>query len=234
MTCCLQPAANPYEDAPFLRDRQGAIRPGGLRVTEEAVRNCGFLPGASILDVGCGIGATVMFLRDRYALDAIGVDISARLIEEALVLRPDLPLVQADAAELPFKDAVFDGVVAECSLSVAGDAGALLAEIGRVLVPGGRLLVSDVYFRAPAERLRERRPTGCLAHALSREEFREILEACGFALRSWEDRTLELRNYVASMAMKGGDAASFWGVGLCDPALAAARPGYFSLSAVRI
>ena len=57
--------SRPYE-SPALREAIGpALRPGGLDLTERAARYCGLAAGDLVLDVGCGIGATAAFLKDR-------------------------------------------------------------------------------------------------------------------------------------------------------------------------
>jgi ubiquinone/menaquinone biosynthesis C-methylase UbiE len=103
------------------------MHPGGLRLTERAARLCGLAPGDSLIDVGCGQGASVGFLRDNLGLRAVGIDM--------------------DAAGLPYPDGIFDAAMFECVLSVLPDAGAALREARRVVRAGGRLIVSDVYHK---------------------------------------------------------------------------------------
>lgn len=94
-------------------------------MTERAARLCGLSSGDSIIDVGCGPGASVGFLRNRLGLRAVGID--------------------TDAACLPYPDGFFDAAMFECVLSVLPDAGAALREARRVVRKGGRLIMSDVY-----------------------------------------------------------------------------------------
>ncbi|WP_024801784.1 class I SAM-dependent methyltransferase [Nocardia sp. BMG51109] len=103
----------------------------------------GDVTGRRILDVGCGSGPLFAALRDRGAV-LTGIDASARMLEQArqrLGAEADLRL--GDLADLlPFPDGAFDDVVASLVLHYLRDWGPALAELRRVLIPGGRLVVS--------------------------------------------------------------------------------------------
>lgn len=103
----------------------------------------GDVTGRRILDAGCGSGPLFAALRDRGGL-VTGIDASAGMLEVARRrLGPDADLRVADLAEpLPFADAAFDDVVASLVLHYLRDWGPTLAELHRVLVPGGRLIAS--------------------------------------------------------------------------------------------
>ncbi|MEO3790945.1 class I SAM-dependent methyltransferase [Nonomuraea sp. B10E15] len=103
----------------------------------------GDVAGRRILDAGCGSGPLSAALRDRGAV-VTGFDSSAKMLELARRrLGDDADLHLADLGEpLPFPDAAFDDVVASLVLHYLEDWTAPLAELRRVLAPGGRLLVS--------------------------------------------------------------------------------------------
>ncbi len=96
-----------------------------------------------ILDAGCGSGPLFAALRDRSAA-VTGIDASAGMLELARRrLGADADLRVADLADpLPFPDRAFDDVVASLVLHYLQDWGPTLAELRRVLTPGGRLIVS--------------------------------------------------------------------------------------------
>ena len=144
---------------------------------------------------------------------------------------------------LPLACETVDTVLAECTLSVVDRADQALAEFLRVLKPGGKLVVSDLYLRqaegAPA--LRRLPLTGCLAGAQSQQELAGRLEAHGFQILLWEDHSAALRQLAAQLIMAGCSVEQFWCQASCADtqpdaeelkrAISAAKPGYFLLVA---
>jgi len=103
---------------------------------------------ARILDVGCGTGYFTRRLQARFprarvhALDVAAAMLASMRRRRRLPWRRRLWLVQGDAQALPFRDASFDLVCSNLTLQWVADAGAMLAEMRRVLAPGGLLLFS--------------------------------------------------------------------------------------------
>ena len=103
----------------------------------------GDVNGRRILDAGCGAGPLFAALQERGAV-VTGIDASAGMLEQArkrLGDEVDLRVVDL-AAPLPFPDNTFDDVTASLVLHYLEDWGPTLAELRRVLRPGGRLIVS--------------------------------------------------------------------------------------------
>ncbi|MFD0683134.1 class I SAM-dependent methyltransferase [Actinomadura fibrosa] len=111
-------------------------RPGMLALA-------GDVTGRRILDAGCGAGPLAAALRERGAA-VTGIDASAGMLQLARRRLGDgVPLHVADLNDpLPFDDGAFDDVVASLVLHYLEDWGPALAEIRRVLRPGGRLIAS--------------------------------------------------------------------------------------------
>ncbi|WP_084471483.1 class I SAM-dependent methyltransferase [Nocardia speluncae] len=103
----------------------------------------GDVTGRRVLDAGCGSGPIFAALRDRGAI-VTGFDSSAKMVALARRrLGDDAALQVADiGSPLPFSDGAFDDVVASLVLHYLQDWTAPLAELRRVLKPGGRLIVS--------------------------------------------------------------------------------------------
>jgi len=107
------------------------------------LRLAGDVTGRRILDAGCGSGPLAAALRDAGA-DVTGLDVSAAMVDLArqrLGEQADLHVADL-GAPLPFADDEFDDVVASLVLHYLEDWSDALAELHRVLKPGGRLLVS--------------------------------------------------------------------------------------------
>jgi SAM-dependent methyltransferase len=91
-----------------------------------------------MLEVGCGTGWFAARVRDEVGAAVVAVDQSARMVELARAAGVDARV--ADVQELPFEDASFDCVAANWMLYHVPDLDRGLAEIARVLQPGGRLV----------------------------------------------------------------------------------------------
>ncbi len=220
-----------YEQASVRRVTGDAIRPGGRALTRHALALAALPSGARVLDVGCGVGATVALCRDEFGLDAVGLDLSARLLAEGC----DRRLLQATALHAPFAAGAFAAVLAECSLSLVTDWNRALAEIRRMLRPGGWLIISDIY-ASPKDRgaAAPSRLRCCLSGARSHREIKAHLAAHSFELLHWEDHTTELKQFAARLIWEHGSLADFWAcTGATEREIAAfpAQPGYFLLMA---
>jgi SAM-dependent methyltransferase len=113
----------------------------GYYTRPAVVKLAGDVTGRRILDAGCGSGPIAATLRDLGAI-VTGFDSSAGMLELARQrLGPDADLHVADLAEpLPFPDNAFDDVIAALVLHYLQDWTEPLAELRRVLRPGGRLI----------------------------------------------------------------------------------------------
>lgn len=96
-----------------------------------------------VLDAGCGAGRMARYLADR-GCTVRGVDLSPRMVAGGRRAHPDLDLTVASLADLPFEDGLFAGVMAWYSTIHTPDdeLPGVLAELVRVLRPGGHLLVA--------------------------------------------------------------------------------------------
>ena len=99
-------------------------------------------PGERILDVAAGTGTSSAALA-RSGATVIALDFSAGMIEEGRRRHPELEFVEADAEKLPFGDDEFDAASISFGLRNVEHPKTALAEMYRVLKPGGRLLVCE-------------------------------------------------------------------------------------------
>jgi ubiquinone/menaquinone biosynthesis C-methylase UbiE len=91
-----------------------------------------------VLEVGCGWGELAEWIERDTGADVVAVDLSPRMVE--LARERGIDALVADVQELPFADGEFDLVVAAWMLYHVPDIDLALAEIARVLRPGGRLV----------------------------------------------------------------------------------------------
>ena len=112
----------------------------------EMIRLAGDVAGLEILDAGCGSGPLMEALRGKDAVVS-GFDLSPAMVELARQrLGEDADVRVADlGAPLPYPDDSFDLVVASLSLHYVKDWNSAMAELRRVLRPGGRLIVSIIH-----------------------------------------------------------------------------------------
>ncbi len=99
--------------------------------------------GQRVLDVGCGTGVVTRAAASRVEPGGrvIGLDLNEAMLRVARRVSPRLDFRHGDAASLPFPDQSFDVVLSQMALMFFPDPGRSLAEIGRVLRPGGTAAV---------------------------------------------------------------------------------------------
>ena len=116
------------------------------RSVDETVQRVRLLAGENLLDVGCGTGALLATLLERgvSAADLVGFDLVPAMLKQAPAkLPPAVRLVTGDVGQLPFPAQTFDVVVSTSSFHYWPDPVGALREIGRVLAPGGRVIITD-------------------------------------------------------------------------------------------
>lgn len=111
-------------------------------------RLTGLGAGARVADLGCGSGLFTDLLRQR-GYRAAGIDISPKLLEVGRQKYPGLELIEGDIEHLPFADGELDGVLLSGVIHHFPDPRRTIAEVQRVLRPGGRFMAFDPNRRNP-------------------------------------------------------------------------------------
>jgi ubiquinone/menaquinone biosynthesis C-methylase UbiE len=126
---------------------------GGPEATDELVKLCHIDAGSTVLDVGCGSGATACYLAKQVGCRVIGVDIldamvarsRERAARQGLEDRTEFRV--ADAQDLPFDDGLFDAVLTESVTAFPEDKQRAVAEYARVTTPGGYVGLNESTWR---------------------------------------------------------------------------------------
>lgn len=195
-----------------------------VRRFREVLARADLAPGQRVLDLGCGWAYGTLWARSLGARVA-GVDLGLDQLRWAVAALEDgcaLGLTQANARELPFRDASFDRAFSVEMMEhvFRPDRTRVLAEIARVLKPGGRLALSTPNTASPIEAvkrlavrwpaIRRRLPSSCFPeaaddastyhpyryhHPLPARELVDRLGAAGFHVRGvtrflWVPKTL--------------------------------------------
>jgi SAM-dependent methyltransferase len=159
-------------------------------------------PGERVLDLGSGGGIDVLLSARRVGDNgfAYGVDMTEEMLRLARANADkagvsNVEFLTGTIENVPLPAAAVDVVISNCVINLSVDKPAVLAEMFRVLAPGGRIGISDVVAEdhlTPAERAERGTYVGCIAGALSRTEYLDGLTNAGFV-----DASVEFTNEAA-------------------------------------
>lgn len=145
--------------------------------------------GETVLDLGSGAGTDVLISARRVAPTgkAIGLDMTDEMLELARANAAasgvtNIEFVKGYIEDIPLPDGSIDVVISNCVINLSADKRKVLAEVARVLKPGGRFAVSDVIADPDmdeATRADMQEWTGCIAGALTQDEFEDALASAG-------------------------------------------------------
>ena len=146
--------------------------------------------GETVLDLGSGGGIDVLLSARRVGPtgEAWGLDMTDEMLELARHNQREAGVENAEFVkgtieDVPLPDDSVDVIISNCVINLSGDKAAVLREAARVLRPGGRVAVTDIVADPDMDETTRRdmqQWTGCIAGALTREEFERELIAAGF------------------------------------------------------
>jgi arsenite methyltransferase len=146
--------------------------------------------GERVLDLGSGGGIDVLLSARRVGPSgfAYGVDMTDDMLalaraNAAKAGAQNVEFLNGEIEALPLPDAAVDVVISNCVINLSTDKPTVLAEMFRVLAPGGRIGITDVVAEdhlSPADRAAAGSYVGCIAGALSRREYLDGLTTAGF------------------------------------------------------
>ena len=158
--------------------------------------------GETVLDLGSGGGIDVLLSARRVGPTgrAIGLDMTDEMLElakrnAAEAGASNVEFVKGTIESIPMPASSVDVVISNCVVNLAADKNAVFREIARVLRPTGRIGISDVVARddlTPEQRAARGSYVGCIAGALSFDEYKRGLRNVGF-----EDVSIQPTHQVA-------------------------------------
>lgn len=161
------------------------------------IESLGLKPGETVLDLGSGAGVDV-FLAARLVGPsgrAIGVDMTPEMVAKARRNAErsgvtNVTFVEGRLEALPVDDASVDAATSNCVINLVPDKTVVFRELARVLVPGGRAVISDlVLTESLPERVVEdiESYVGCIAGAALREDYLAMVRKAGFTVEVLKD-----------------------------------------------
>lgn len=155
-----------------------------------AINHAGVQPGEVCLDLGSGRGNDVIRMAEEAGENgfAYGIDLSDGMVKKA---RTNLDkfgvtnaeIIQSEMESLPLNDNSVNVTISNCTINHSSNKEAVWSEVFRVLKPGGRFVVSDIYATAPIADEYRNDPQAvaeCWAGAVTRAEYLTMLEETGF------------------------------------------------------
>ena len=110
------------------------------------VEQVNVVPGAALLDVGCGTGTILRYISDKTAIQGYGIDIEENMIAEAKKKCPDMNIQVSSCDNTPFDNQQFDAITACLAYHHFSDKKGFAKEAARILKPEGILYIADPRF----------------------------------------------------------------------------------------
>jgi arsenite methyltransferase len=155
-----------------------------------AINHADPVPGEYCVDLGSGRGTDVLRMGEKVGVKGFvyGIDASEGMIETAQknaakLEANNVQFIKSDLEKLPLPDNIIDLVISNCTINHASDKTQVWNEIYRILKPGGRFVVSDIYSIEPVPDVYRNDPVAvseCWAGSVTREEYMNTLINSGF------------------------------------------------------
>jgi len=172
--------AGQYSNKSILRYEQifghTWVSTGGEETTTELLKWLNLSPGQRVLDIGCGTGGSAFFMARKFGAKVVGIDLSTQMIQLAQHrlqtdfsdVKDKVELLLADATTLTYPEGSFDVIYSRDTVLHIPGKEALYQALKKMLVPGGKLLVTDY----------------CRGDQQHSQKFLDYVESRGYDLRT--------------------------------------------------
>ncbi|MDN5308271.1 MAG: arsenite methyltransferase [Eubacteriaceae bacterium] len=228
---------NLYEEEGLKKSLGQTLRPGGQALVDLMIeKNC-LNAKSRLLDLGCGRGASLKYLKRRLGIAGTGLDASHGLLQECS--DAGLSCVEGTGEDLPFEASSFNGVLSECSLSLM-DVPRVINEVYRVIEKNGYWGITDLYAKKP-KYLRGFEGADintCINKLHDLELLIQLLLKAGFKIIYLEEASSFLKDLTIKLIFEYGSMGEFWSEYMGDGGqcradfqtqLKACKPGYFMM-----
>jgi tocopherol O-methyltransferase len=162
-----------------------------LRINKILADIAGIKPGEKILDAGCGVGGSSMWLAKEIGCKVVGVSLNQRQINKSSQfaqqsgLQENVVFEKKDYQNTGFENGSFDVIWGIESICYSNDKKKFLMEAHRLLKPGGRIIIADFFKQTNLttkneELVKEFANCWAITSFATRQEFEEGLKAAGF------------------------------------------------------
>ena len=186
---------------------------GGLAATEELFRLCEISADDEVMEAGCGVGQSAVFLAKRYGCRVVGVDVSQGMVDRAWErarragIDEQVEFRAANIVDLPFEDDRFDVVFGESITVFASDHAKVISEYVRVVKSGGFVGLNETtWLQPPSPELIAWFTQDMAANASTHtaEEWQAILESAGLRDLIVRASTIDMKQEVRGILRRFG------------------------------
>lgn len=242
-SCCGSGCCSPLDDAAIMADDYSNL--AGYVPDADLGLGCGLptqfaqiKPGDTVIDLGSGAGNDCFVARYETGPTGkvIGIDFTPAMIDRArrnadTLGYNNVEFREGDIEQMPVGDNIADVVVSNCVLNLVPNKANVLAEIARVLKPGGHFSISDIVLQGdlPAG-LRQAAElyAGCVSGAIQHDEYLRLIEEAGFVqITIQKSKPINLPDSLLANYLSEGDIATYrqGGIGIMSVTVYAEKPG---------
>ncbi|WP_375447236.1 arsenite methyltransferase [uncultured Fibrella sp.] len=251
-SCCGVGGCSPLDEAAIMADDYTHL--AGYVPDADLGLGCGLptqfaqiKPGDTVIDLGSGAGNDCFVARHETGPTGkvIGIDFTPTMIDRArrnadTLGYNNVEFRVGDIEQMPVANNIADVVVSNCVLNLVPNKANVLAEIARVLKPGGHFSISDIVLQGDLPvGLRQAADlyAGCVSGAIQHDEYLRLIQEAGFTqITIQKSKAINLPDSILANYLSANEIASYrqGGVGIVSVTVYAEKPGTLSVAKPKI